>query len=368
MGSVIAAHYLQREIDMERRAIAPTAPARTPIVVRPQINGIKPNLTLNKIVTTSKFVATGGMLLDCILSDATGPGGWARGRVINIVGDRSTGKTLLAVEACANFALITPIEKIRYVEAEAAFDEDYGTVVGMPNGLRPVDTIRTVEEFFKDLEAFCKHHAKSKLPCLYVLDSLDALSDDSEMKREFGEGSYGTGKAKAMSEAFRRIIRDLELANCTLIILSQIRDKIGVMFGEKKTRSGGTALDFYASQIIWLSELGKVKRTVSGVERVLGIDVRIRNRKNKLGLPHREAEQTMLFNYGIDDETSMLKFLIKTKVIGSATSWMDAVHAARIAHDKMRLVQLNGELRKLVWGKWTDIEKAVAPVGGTKYG
>lgn len=358
---------------MERRQIVPkttrTVIPQNPLVTRKPLVNRRAVVSGNSVVA-NKFVPTGGMLLDCVLSSPVGPGGWARGRVINIVGDRSTGKTLLAVEACANFARIAPIENIRYVEAEAAFDEDYGAVVGMPQGLHPVDTIRTVEDFFKDLALFCQQHKQSKngLPCFYVLDSLDALSDDAEMKRELGDATYGVAKAKAMSEAFRRIIRDLEQANCTLMILSQVREKIGVMFGEKTTRSGGKALDFYASQILRLAEMGKVKRTVSGIERVLGIEVRVRNTKNKLGLPHRDAEQTMLFNYGIDDETSMLKFLMKTKMISSATSWMDAVYEARVKNDRGRLAQLNSELRKLVWTKWLDIEKAVAPVGGTKYG
>ena len=344
---------------MQRRRLSVLTPApvgrrRIPLSTPRPINGV----TLEQ-----RFVPTGGMLLDCVLAGLDTVGGWARGRIINIVGDRSTGKTLLAVEACANFAMLCPKDNIRYVEAEAAFDEDYGNVVGMPPGVHPVDTIRTVEAFFSDLAIFCEAQRKNPHPCLYVLDSLDALSDDAEMKRKMTDGTYGAEKAKLLSQTFRRIVKDVTAANCTLIIISQVREKIGVMFGEKKTRTGGIALDFYASQIIWLAEIEKVKRASSGVERVTGVVVRVRNRKNKLGPPYREAEQTMLFGYGIDDEQSMLKWLMKYKVISSAVQWMDAIHEARTTNNRARLKQINSELRALVWSKWQQVEQDLAPIG-----
>lgn len=349
---------------MERRSIT-TAPPKV-IGRRPVPRPVRPTVAKSKQNGTmlhERFIGTGSMMLDCVLAGTSEVGGWARARIINIVGDRSTGKTLLAVEACANFAMLAPISNIRYVEAEAAFDEDYGKVVGMPPGLHPIDTIRTVEEFSADLKAFCELQKKNPHPCLYVLDSLDALSDSAEMERKLGDASYGTQKAKLMSEFFRKIIKDITAANCTLIIISQVRQKINVMFGERKTRSGGDALDFYASQIIWLAEIEKLKRTAAGIERIIGVVVRIRNRKNKLGPAYREAEQTMLFGYGISDEESMLKWLLKVKVITSAVKWMDEVHSARVANDRARIKQINTELRRLVWQKWQEVESALAPVG-----
>jgi recombination protein RecA len=303
------------------------------------------------------------MLLDCVLASTNEVGGWARGRIVNVVGDRSTGKTLLAVEACANFAQLCPIDNIRYVEAESAFDADYGEVVGMPHGIRPVDAIRTVEQFFDDLGTFCTEQRKNPYPSLYVLDSLDALSDDAELKRKMGDGTYGAEKAKLMSQTFRRLVKDVAAANCTLMVISQVRDKIGVMYGEKKTRTGGTALDFYASQIIWLAEVEKLKRTAAGIERVTGVVVRIRNRKNKLGPPYREAEQTMLFGYGIDDEHSMLKWLAKAKVINSTVQWVQAIYEARTTNNRQRIQQINAELRRMVWAKWGEVETQLAPIG-----
>lgn len=346
---------------MERRQIAPaTVARRRPLASAALVNGTQIRGALKP---EPRFVGTGSMLLDCVLAGTDEVGGWARKRIVNVVGDRSTGKTLLAVEACANFALIGPVENIRYVEAESAFDADYGEVVGMPPGIHPIDTIRTVEAFAADLTVFCEKQKSNPHPSLYVLDSLDALSDDAEMKRNLGDASYGMQKAKLLSEFFRKITKDVTAANCTVIIISQVRQKINVMFGENKTRAGGNALDFYASQVIWLAEIEKLKRTVSGMDRIIGVVVRIRNRKNKLGPPYREAEQTMLFGYGIDDETSMLRWLMKAKVLSNATAWMDAVHAARVANDRDRMRQINAELRKLVWDKWAMVEHELAPIG-----
>lgn len=353
---------------MERRQIRAPLP-QIRITPNPQLRPISttprraPLPTINGIEQHQRFVPTGSMLLDCVLAGTNEVGGWGRARIVNIVGDRSTGKTLLAVEACANFAMVAPVENIRYVEAESAFDEDYGRVIGMPPNIHPIDNVRTVEAFFADLAEFCNVQKHNPYPCLYVLDSLDALSDDAELKRNLGDASYGMEKAKLMSEGFRKCVKDITAANCTLMVVSQVRDKINVRFGETKTRSGGRALDFYASQIIWLAEIEKMKRTVSTVDRITGVVIRIRNRKNKLGPPYREAEQTMLYGFGIDDEQSMLKWLLKTKVINNAVKWMDAVHEARTANDRARINQINAELRKLVWDKWNAIEHELAPIG-----
>lgn len=310
-----------------------------------------------------RFFPTGSMMLDCVLAGSHGPGGWGTGRIVNIVGDKSTGKTLLAVEACANFVQFVPAAHVRYVECESAFDEEYGQVIGMPPEIKPVDTIRTAEEFLTDLEQFCVEQIKYRVPCLYVLDSLDALSDDAELKRKMGDNTYGMGKAKMLSEGFRRIISVVSKAQCTVIIISQIRDKINVSFGETKTRAGGKALDFYASQVCWLAEVGKIKRQAFGQERVIGLVVRVRNRKNKLGPAHREAEQIMLFGYGIDDEESMLKWLVSAKVLNKADAWRTEIDAARAANDRVRIKELNKELRKLVWQRWAQVEQKLAPVG-----
>jgi recombination protein RecA len=254
------------------------------------------------------FVGSGSAVMNAALG-----GGWVLGRVANIVGDRSSGKTLLAIEACANFHHRYPQGYIRYAEAEAAFDEKYAEALGMP--IHAVDfaagdnAIVTVEDFNNDLVRVMDAH-KDK-PILYILDSLDALSDEAEQGREITDSSYGGSKPKKMGEMFRRLVQRLEKQNVLLIVVSQLRDKLNVTFGEKQTRSGGRALDFYASHIVWLAETGKIKRTIDKVDRVIGVNVRARVKKNKVGLPFRECAYPIIFGYGVDDLTANVEWLLE---------------------------------------------------------
>ena len=232
------------------------------------------------------FFSSGCALLDMALG-----GGYAQGRVINVVGDKSTGKTLLAIEACANFALTFPKGIIRYKEAEAAFDKGYAEILGMPlDRVEFEEDFDTVEEFEKDVKAFCERIKKKRVPGLYIVDSLDALSDKAELGREIDKGSYGTSKARLMSEFFRRNKRTLQHAKVTLMIISQVRDKINATFGRKWTRSGGRAMDFYASQVLYLAEIKKLYKTVRGVKRAHGVVIRAKITKNKVGIPFREVD------------------------------------------------------------------------------
>ena len=255
--------------------------------------------------TDIKFISSGSKLLDMALG-----GGWAENRVGNIVGDKSTGKTGLAIELTANFARKYSDSPIYYRETEAAFLPDYASALGMP--LDRIDfgndkPIETIEDMFDDLNDCAK--ATKRIPTLYICDSLDALSDEAEMGRGFGEGSYGTQKAKDISKLFRQLMRQISNSNITLIIVSQIRSKIGVTFGEKTTRSGGRALDFYAAQVVYLSQTGTVSQTISGIKRITGIEVRARVKKNKIGLPFREANFTIMFGQGVNDIMACLEWL-----------------------------------------------------------
>lgn len=266
------------------------------------------------------FVRSGCTTLDLALG-----GGWAMGRIANIVGDKATGKTLLAIEAAANFAIQYPKGNIRYRESEAAFDKPYADALGMP--IERVDfgePLATVEDLFEDLELCCR---KARQPELYILDSLDALSDRAEMERDIDQGTFGAGKAKKMSELFRRLVRTMSRSKVTLIIISQERDKIGVTFGRKSSRTGGRALDFYASQIIYLAQLRQLIRNRKGIKRTVGIDIRAKVDKNKVGLAYREAEFQIKFGYGIDDEDACVRWLEQAKRKVPANGSLGALQA-----------------------------------------
>lgn len=262
-----------------------------------------------------EFISTGCHLLNCVIS-GTGKGGWVLGRIANLVGDKSTGKTLLAIEACANFIRDYPEGKIYYREAEAAFDQAYAAALGMP--VEDIDfgdeDFFTVEDMYEDMVRVLEElEKKGNPPALYIVDSLDALSDRAEQARALDEGTYGANKPKQLSQMFRRLVQKIEKSRMCVIIISQVRDAIGVSFGDKHTRSGGRALDFYCSQIVWLNHMGMMKKTSGGVERVIGVSIRARCKKNKISLPQRECEFDIRFGYGVDDLAASLDWLVTVK-------------------------------------------------------
>jgi recombination protein RecA len=300
---------------------------------------------------------TGCTVLDCVLG-----GGWCEGRIANIVGDKSTGKTLLVIEACANFARQHPLGTIHYAEVEAAFDSSYAAALGFPvDRVRFVKNCFTVEDWFADLEATAK---AAKQPALYVVDSLDALSDKAELERDLGEGSYGVSKAKKMGEAFRRIVQLLEEHQITVIIISQERDNIGVTFGKKSTRSGGRALDFYASQILWLHQIKRLSKTKGGIERNTGIMVKAKAEKNKAGLPFRECVFPLMFGFGIDDLRAGIEFLTLTSALDRIS--MTAAEADKLLKGADKLsdddyTETVATVQAAVVERWHEIEAGFVP-------
>jgi len=285
------------------------------------------------------FLNTGSTLLNLAASQKALDGGWARGRIDNIVGDGSSGKTLIALEACAdafyfikdkdsyNFPKVKDVS-IVYNNVEGVMDFPIEDMYGRQFN-EGVEWIRTgtIQEFGRD---FFKRVRKMKKGdfLLYVVDSWDALDSEDEYEAFLKsieedkpqDGSYDLGKQRYGSKRFfKTLCSEIEgddgkvKKDCTLLIVSQVRKKIGVTFGKKTYRAGGDALNFYTHQVCWLADKGKIDRVTMKVRVVDGISVKARFERNKTAKPFREADFPIMFDYGIDDVMSMIQYLYGSK-------------------------------------------------------
>jgi recombination protein RecA len=312
------------------------------------------------------FINTGCELLNCVVG-----GGWPLGRIVNVVGDKSTGKTLLAIEAIANFVKQFPDGIPYYCEAEAAFDIDYAKVLGLPvKQVSFIEDIETIEDLFTELEKVIKKHSQDETPALFILDSLDALSDKAEKERDISEGSFGAEKAKKMSQLFRRLVQSLKRTKICLFIISQVRDNVGISFGKKHGRSGGKALDFYASIVLWLAETEKIYKTVKGIKRPIGIWDKAKCDKNKISMPYRECEFPILFAYGINDVEANMEFI---QSVSGGIDYFDEEFKKRLEEVKIETfikniienndVEWKIKINEVTKKVWIDTEEGFMPKG-----
>jgi RecA/RadA recombinase len=303
-------------------------------------------------------------------------GGHPIGKVINIVGDKSSGKTFLTLEIIAA-AIKKYGNKVKWIydDAEAGFSFDSKELFGF-------DAFKYTDEISENVEQMSFHldnqleKVKKDEFLIYVIDSLDGLSSHAEQKRreeakkafdsgkDYDKGSYQMEKQKFLSEFFRVYANKIRNKNCLLIIISQVRDNIGVKFGAKHKRSGGKALDFYSSQIIWLAEAEKIKAK----DRTIGITIKARTTKNKTKYPFRSGFIRLYFDFGIDNITTNLLYLYdlitdtgKTRVNTRTKIEWDKVEYK--FNDLILYIEENNledELSNRVKEKWNKIEEEIS--------
>lgn len=318
-----------------------------------------------------QFIPSGSTWLDLALG-----GGFPLGKIINIVGDKSTGKTLLALESIAKNRQKHK-EKLRWVydDAECGMSFDTQQIYGFELNESPKRKLinsNTIEEFRCNFRKSIDDCPEDEI-LIYVLDCFDSLTCDAEIKRvETQKDGYKTEKTKALGEFFRLRKKELKNKNCVLIIISQVRQNIGVMFGEKYYRTGGKALDHYASQIIWLAVADKLRQ--KGI--VTGVTIKAKVKKNKVGKPFREAVFNILFDYGIDDLGSCIDYLYDLRTDKGKLKRRDEQFVGEKNGKKMTRGLMiedcedNEEedvLISLTKKKWQDIEKEIAPNRKAKY-
>lgn len=342
-----------------------------------------------------EFLPTGNGMWNLMASGRIN-GGNPRARVINIVGDGSSGKTLVALEFLAAVfyahteALKSNIygtpKRIRliYTNAEGVMDFNVENMYG-PDFYAAIDWRQhdTVEKFGADFFTELGKYKKGDL-VIWVVDSWDALDSDADKmkfeddidktikrgdkpmtaaEKKEQKGTYNLGKQSYGSKRFfKKICADVHNANAdvTLVIISQLKQKIGVTFGEKKTRTGGDALNYYTHLVIWLSEIEKMKMTRLGQDRVYGIKVRARCKRSKIWKPFRECDFKILFDYGIDDIGSMMDWYFGPKK--PELEWMGEKYKRDVLYelfndDSEQLEYLKVAIQEI----WDDVESRVTP-------
>ena len=251
-------------------------------------------------------VSTGSLGLDIAL----GAGGLPYGRVVEIYGPESSGKTTLTLSAIAEAQKQGKI--CAFIDAEHALDPVYAEKLGVNINDLLVSQPDTGEQALE----ICDMLVRSGAVELVVIDSVAALVPRAELEGDMGDSHMGLA-ARLMSQALRKLTGNIKRANCCVIFINQIRMKIGVMFGNPETTTGGNALKFYSSVRLDIRRIGAIKKG----EEVVGNETRVKVVKNKIAPPFKQAEFGILYNEGISREGEIVDLGVKEGLIDKAGAW-----------------------------------------------
>ena len=252
-------------------------------------------------------IPSGSILLD----EALGIGGYPRGRIVEIYGPESSGKTTLALHAIAEAQKKGGIAA--FIDAEHALDPIYARNLGVDIDELWVSQPDNGEQALDIAESLIRSGAVDVI----VIDSVAALTPQAEIEGEMGDAHMGL-QARLMSQALRKLAGSLSKSKTILIFINQIRMKIGIMFGNPETTTGGNALKFYASVRL---EVRKIETIEKGDEEAIGNKVRVKVVKNKVAPPFRRAELEIIFGKGISWSASLLDAAVKYSIIDKKGAW-----------------------------------------------
>ncbi|AWA99448.1 MULTISPECIES: recombinase RecA [Vibrio] len=251
-------------------------------------------------------ISTGSLSLDIAL----GAGGLPMGRIVEIYGPESSGKTTLTLELIA--AAQREGKTCAFIDAEHALDPVYAKKLGVDIDALLVSQPDTGEQALE----ICDALARSGAIDVMVVDSVAALTPKAEIEGEMGDSHMGL-QARMLSQAMRKLTGNLKQSNCMCIFINQIRMKIGVMFGNPETTTGGNALKFYASVRLDIRRTGAIKEG----DEVVGNETRIKVVKNKIAAPFKEANTQIMYGQGFNREGELIDLGVKHKLVEKAGAW-----------------------------------------------
>jgi recombination protein RecA len=251
-------------------------------------------------------ISTGSISFD----SALGMGGFPRGRVVEIFGPESSGKTTIALHAIAEAQKVGGAAA--FIDAEHAMDASYAKMLGVNTEELLVSQPDNGEQALEIAEVLVRSGAIDIL----VVDSVAALVPKAELEGEMGDSLPGL-QARLMSQALRKLTAIVSKSNTCMIFINQMREKIGVMFGNPETTTGGRALKFYSSIRVDIRRIGAIKEG----DQVVGSRTRVKIVKNKLAPPFREAEFDILYNQGISYEGDLIDQAVEKKLIDKSGAW-----------------------------------------------
>lgn len=285
---------------------------------------------------------TGSLSLDIALG-----GGLPRGRIIEIYGPESSGKTTLTLHAIAEAQ--KEGGTAAFIDAEHALDPQYAKRIGVDIDSLLISQPDTGEQALEILETLVRSSAVD----VVVIDSVAALVPQAEIDGDMGDAHVGL-QARLMSQALRKLTGIVNKTNCTIIFINQIRMKIGVMFGNPETTSGGNALKFYSSVRMDIRRIGQIKVG----DEVVGNRTRVKVVKNKIAPPFKIAEFDIMYNEGVSMTGDILDLAVEKDVVGKSGAWYD-YEGGKIAQgreaakqylkDKPEVMKkIAGEVRELI--------------------